>query len=90
MAVIVRLAIWGKLGMPSSMAVSRRWIALSIWVSMSLAAARLTRSPSASPTQPLRCGACDEDVDQALSLVEVDSKEWAADAPLTELTAQFG
>ena len=44
-AVTVRLAVWVKAGMPRSTAVAWRAAASSIWVSLAVAAARLTLSP---------------------------------------------
>ena len=50
-ALMVRLAVWVKAGMPRSTAVAWRAASSSIWVSLAVAAARLTLSPSASPAQ---------------------------------------
>jgi hypothetical protein len=46
------LAMSLKAGMPRLMAVLRRAVSLSSWVSLAFAAARLIASPSASPVQP--------------------------------------
>ena len=78
----VWLAVWAKAGMPRSMAAAWRAASSSIWVSLAVAAARLTLSPSASPAQ--RCWRASAIRSRRLLQMPARRGRWAGSGRRTE------